>query len=80
MAQARPTVRLPGPPVAVSVSFENSRARHAHDSRRFHDRGEAAAVVDDRMCKENDLEETTKGQDAAYKVKVSKRLDMTLLL
>ena len=39
---------------------------------------EAAAVVDDRMCKENEIERTTKGQDAAYKVKVSKQLDTTL--
>ena len=39
---------------------------------------EAAAVVDDRMCKENEIERTTKGQDAAYKVKVSKQLDKTL--
>ena len=75
-----PTAQLTGPPVASSVPLETVEPDMSTNLPYLTTEEDAAAVVDDRMCKVNEVERTTKRQDAAYKVKVSKQLDMTLFL
>ena len=56
LAQTRPHSAAAGTASGISVPFGNSRA-HVQDLAVFTTEEEAAAVVDDRMCKKNELSE-----------------------